>query len=106
MSDWMDVAPVAEFVENSRRTLEIEEVSVAVFNIAGQYYAIENVCTHDFVSLDDAAVEGCEIICPRHAARFNIQTGVALTPPAYQDLTTFPVRVHQGQVQVRDPRWD
>lgn len=106
MAEWVSVARVTEFPENTRRTLAIDDVSIAVFNLAGRYYAIENTCTHDFVSLDEAAIEGCEIICPRHAARFNIMTGAALTPPAYENLATFPVRIDGEWVQVRDDRWD
>jgi 3-phenylpropionate/trans-cinnamate dioxygenase ferredoxin component len=51
-------------------------------------------------------VDGDEVICPRHGARFCIRTGEALSPPAYEPVPTFPVRVTDGMVQVRDDRWD
>ena len=51
-------------------------------------------------------MSGDVITCPLHGAEFCLRTGEVLTPPAYEPLTTFPVRVHDGAVQVRDPRWD
>ncbi|MGZ8215504.1 MAG: Rieske 2Fe-2S domain-containing protein, partial [Methylosarcina sp.] len=49
---------------------------------------------------------GDEIICPRHGARFCVKTGEVKAPPAYEDIASFPVRIENGRVQVRDDRWD
>lgn len=106
MADWIDVAPSKDFLPGTSRRVEIDDVTIAVFNLDGQYYAIEDVCTHDYSPLEGGDVEGDEIICPRHGARFNIKTGEALTAPAYEPLATFPVRVENGVVQVIDNRWD
>lgn len=106
MSDWIDVAPQAEIPPGAWRCVELEGAEIAVFNFDGDYYAIENICTHDGGILTGGALEGDEIICPRHGARFSIKTGKVLAPPAYEDVTTFPVRVEAGTVQVRDARWD
>jgi 3-phenylpropionate/trans-cinnamate dioxygenase ferredoxin subunit len=80
-------------------------VQVAVFNLDGELYAIEDVCTHDGGILTGGPVEGDEIVCPRHGARFSIRTGEALTPPAFEPTATFPLRVENGEIQVRDARW-
>ncbi len=106
MSDWVDVAGVEAFPPGEHRLVDVDEVPVAVFNLEGEYFAIEDVCTHDYGQLTGGCIEGDEIVCPRHAARFNIRTGEALTPPAYEAVPTLPVRVHEGRVQVRDDRWD
>ena len=106
MSDWVTVAAVAELTPGMRRIVDVDDVQIAVFNLNGEFYAIEDVCTHDYAPLDDAKLEGDEVICPRHGARFCIRTGAVTAPPAYEPVTTFPVRIHDGQVQVRDPRWD
>jgi 3-phenylpropionate/trans-cinnamate dioxygenase ferredoxin subunit len=53
--------------------------------------------------LDDAAVEECQVICPRHGAHFCVRTGEALTPPAYEPLRTFKVRVENGRILVGNP---
>ena len=106
MAEWVDVAAVEGFSAGTWRTVEIDEVTIAVFNLDGEFYAIEDVCTHDFSTLTGGNVEGEEVICPRHGARFNIKTGEALTAPAYEPVPTLPVRVEDGMVQVMDDRWD
>jgi len=106
MGEWVNVAPTKEFPPGSCRRVEIEDVTIAVFNLDGEYYAIEDVCTHDYSPLEGGDIEGDEIICPRHGARFNIKSGEALTAPAYEPLSTFPVRVKDDVVQVMDDRWD
>ncbi|HEX7044756.1 MAG TPA: non-heme iron oxygenase ferredoxin subunit [Burkholderiales bacterium] len=106
MSDWIDVAAVEELPPGTHRVVEIDGAFVAVFNLDGNYHAIEDVCTHDGGTLSGGSVEGDEIVCPRHGARFSIRTGAVLAPPAYESVHAFPVRVHAGRVQVRDDRWD
>lgn len=106
MSDWVDVAKLDEFESGAFRVVELEDTNVAVFNIEGEIYAIEDVCTHDYGQLTGGSVEGREIVCPRHGAHFDIKTGEALSPPAYEPVETFPVRVEGGVVQVRDHRDD
>lgn len=106
VSDWVTVAAAGELAPGQWRTLDVDGTAVVVFNIDGEYYAIEDVCTHDGGQLTGGTVEGDQIVCPRHGARFCVRTGEALTPPAYEPTAKFPVRVHQGEVQVRDDRWD
>ncbi|BAU48142.1 ferredoxin [Sulfurifustis variabilis] len=106
MSDWQDVAPTDELLPGTHRVVDVEGTQVAVFNLDGEYYAIEDVCTHDGGVLTGGSVEGEEIVCPRHGARFSIKTGAVLAPPAYEPIHSFPVRVQDGRVQVRDDRWD
>ena len=106
MSDWVDVAPEDALPPGEWVAADVEGTDIAVFNLDGRYYAIENVCTHDGGVLTGGEVDGNVIICPRHGARFSIITGEVLSPPAYEDLPTFPVRIEAGIVQVRDARWD
>jgi len=106
MSEWIDVAGEREIRPGAWRTVDVDGTDVAVFNLDGAYYAIEDVCTHDGGILTGGDVEGDVIVCPRHGARFSIRTGEVLAPPAYEDVPTFPVRVEGGIVQVRDARWD
>ena len=106
MSDWIDVSPHQDFLVGEWRSLDVDGTLVAVFNVDGQFYAIEDVCTHDGGILTGGAVEGDQVVCPRHGARFSIKTGAVLSPPAYEDVQTFPVRLDGEMVQVRDARWD
>ena len=105
MSDWITVAAQTDFPDGTLRTTDLDGTPVAVFNLDGRYYAIEDICTHDGGILTGGALEGDVIVCPRHGARFSIKTGEVLSPPAYEDVATFPVRVEGGMVQVRDARW-
>jgi 3-phenylpropionate/trans-cinnamate dioxygenase ferredoxin component len=97
---WATVTP------GSWRTVDVEGTQIAVFNVQGEYHAIEDVCTHDGGILTGGTVDNAEVTCPRHGARFSIITGAALNPPAYEPVPTFPVRVEQRMVQVKDDRWE
>ncbi|HHQ42086.1 MAG TPA: non-heme iron oxygenase ferredoxin subunit, partial [Chromatiales bacterium] len=65
-----------------------------------------DVCTHDGGCLAGGDIEGREVVCPRHGARFDLLTGEATAPPAYEPVHVFPVKVEGGRVYVRDDRWD
>ena len=106
MAEWIDVASVADFEPGSYRTVDVDDVLIAVFNIDGTFYALEDVCTHDYSTLTGGPIKGCEITCPRHGARFDIRTGEALSAPAYEPVQTFPTQVVNDVVQVMDDRWD
>lgn len=108
MSDnWVDVGLVGDFTPGKTRIIDIDDVMVAVFNIAGEFFAIENVCTHDgspliMEELDPALqIQGSEITCPHHGAVFCIKTGAALSPPAYEATAVFTTRVEAEMVQVK-----
>lgn len=100
MGNWLDVASTAELTPGTRRVIDMDGVAVAVFNLDGEYFAIQDICTHDGGDLANGELEGDVIICPRHGARFSIKTGAVLGPPAYEDIRTFPVRVEGSRVQV------
>jgi 3-phenylpropionate/trans-cinnamate dioxygenase ferredoxin component len=106
MSTWTDVAAVAEFAPGTYRSLELDGVAIAVFNLNGAFFALEDMCPHDYNCLTGGEIDGDEIVCPRHGARFNIKTGAVLSPPAYENVPSLQVRVTAGRVYVRDSRWD
>ncbi|MDC0948468.1 non-heme iron oxygenase ferredoxin subunit [Gammaproteobacteria bacterium] len=105
-NDWQDVAAEGEIAHEGHRVVEVEGTYVAVFNINGDYLAVEDTCTHDGGEIACGDVDGETIICPRHGARFCLRTGKVLEAPAYADIHSFPIRIEQGRVQVRDNRWD
>ena len=100
MGIWLDVASIDELPPGTRRVVDLDGVAVAVFNLGGAYFAIQDECPHDGGVLSNGKVDGEEITCPRHGARFSITTGEVLGPPAYEDLRTYPVRVALGKIQV------
>ena len=106
MSEWTDVVAEGELAPGSCRVVDVDDAMIAVFNIDGAYYAIEDICTHDGSEIASGCLRGREIECPRHGARFDVTTGEVTAPPAYEPVDTFPVRIENGMVQVRDDRWD
>lgn len=104
--DWVDVTPVGTLSDGQHVVVDVDGVDVAVFNVGGRLYAVEDRCSHDGGCLAGGALEGDRVACPRHGAQFSLVTGAALTPPAYEPIAVFPIRVECGVIQVRDPRWD
>jgi len=100
MSEWINVAAKDEMLPGSRKVVSTEIGPIAVFNLNGEFFAIADICTHDGGELASGACEGDQIICPRHGARFCIKTGKVLTPPAYENVETFPVNIQNGMVRV------
>jgi len=100
MAEWIDVAKVDELTPGNRKIITTDVAEIAIFNLDGEFFAIEDVCTHDGGELATGACDSDQIICPRHGARFCIRNGKALTPPAYEDIETFPVRIKEGMIQI------
>jgi len=98
---WLTVAPAASIPPGDYAQIEIDTVLVAVFNVDGQFHAVDDICTHDGGELAGGAVEGDVVVCPRHGARFSLRTGAALTPPAYEPVRTYATRVTDGMVEVQ-----
>ena len=76
------------------------EPPVAVFNVSGDFYAIDDTCTHEEYSLADGYIDGDVVECPLHMAKFSICTGKALCLPAPGDLAAYPTKVEDGVVFV------
>lgn len=104
MSTWVRVCRQSELLPGEFRTAWDGDTPIAVFNIDGDLYAIEDVCTHDGGELTGGSVHGFEVECIRHGARFDVRTGAALCPPAYAPTAKFPVRIEEGWVYSRDDR--
>jgi 3-phenylpropionate/trans-cinnamate dioxygenase ferredoxin subunit len=101
MSAWTDIGSASELESTSRIDGDVDGYRVRVAKVSGRLYAFEDRCTHDDSPFDDAPIEDCEIICPRHGARFSLQSGEALCPPAYEPLRIFEVRETDGRIEVR-----
>jgi 3-phenylpropionate/trans-cinnamate dioxygenase ferredoxin subunit len=99
---WLEVGNVADIPAGRVKLVlyEPDELRIAVCNVDGQFYAIEDVCTHDGGSLDQGDLEGDEIECPRHGARFNVRTGQATLMPAVMPVRTFPIKIDGDRVLV------
>jgi 3-phenylpropionate/trans-cinnamate dioxygenase ferredoxin component len=101
---FLEIGPVSDLPSGERMFLEIGDEPVVIFNLAGNIYAIGDVCTHDGGPLGDGELDGHQIICPRHGARFDIRDGKVLTMPAVVDAPSFPVDVQDGIIYLGVPK--
>jgi 3-phenylpropionate/trans-cinnamate dioxygenase ferredoxin subunit len=95
---FLKVATRDEIPVGERLFLEINNEPIVIINLAGTLFAVGDVCTHDEGPLGDGEIDGYQIICPRHGARFDLRTGKALTLPAVVDIPVYPVRIEGNDV--------
>jgi 3-phenylpropionate/trans-cinnamate dioxygenase ferredoxin component len=98
----IDVCPVDELPPGSVKIVRAGSLALGVYNLDGEFYAIEDRCSHDDGPLaeGDFDAEDAVVVCPRHGSRFDIRTGRPLTLPAFEPVDTFPVVVADGWVKV------
>jgi 3-phenylpropionate/trans-cinnamate dioxygenase ferredoxin component len=100
---WLTVAKVAAVAPGTARVVEAESLRLALCNTGAGFYAIDDVCTHDGGSLDQGTLDGIQIECPRHGARFDVTTGKALCLPAIRPVRTYATRVSGDDIEVELP---
>ena len=98
---WVRAAARSDLAEGEVIGVEIAGRSIALYDADGNLFATDNICTHAYARLSDGWLDGEVIECPLHAARFDIRSGKVLDPPATEDLKTYPVRIVDGEIQVR-----
>lgn len=97
------ICSVVDIPPGERVLFEIDGLSIAIFLISGTYYAIGDVCSHDNGPIGEGELDGKELVCPRHGARFDVQTGKATRLPAVRGIPVYPVRVIGNQIEVGIP---
>lgn len=102
--EYVEIAPASELPNGERLFVEIEGKPIVIFNIAGQYFSIADVCSHDDGPVGEGTLEGYSITCPRHGAQFDVRTGKVLQMPAVVDIPAYPVRVAEGMIQLGVPK--
>jgi 3-phenylpropionate/trans-cinnamate dioxygenase ferredoxin subunit len=101
MSGFVPIAKTADVPDPGRVVLEIEDRLIVLFHVGGQFYAIDDVCTHDGGPLGEGQLDGYSVACPRHGAKFDIRDGRALTMPATQPTGAHEVKVVGDDVWIR-----
>jgi len=105
MNDFESVGQVSDFADPSSTLVEVDDESLVLIHAAGRFYALDDVCTHDGGPLSDGPVfpedPTPSIACPRHGAKFALDTGAALTMPATKATRAHETKVEDGQVFVR-----
>ncbi len=100
MGEFVKVAKTSEIDDQCAKCVQVGGKLIALFNLGGEFHAIADECSHEEAPLSEGMVEGDEVECPWHAARFNIKTGKALCEPAEDDVERFNVRISGDDVEV------
>ena len=102
--DFIEIASADRLPPGGRLFVEVDGRPIVVFNINGGMYAIRDACTHDDGPLGEGDLEGHELVCPRHGARFDVRTGKATALPAVVDTPAYPVRLRKGNIEIGFPK--
>ena len=102
--DFIEIAPAAELPSGERLFVDVGDKTLVIFNIAGKFFSIGDVCSHDDGPVGEGDLEGFNIVCPRHGAEFDVRSGKVMQMPAVIDIPAYPVRVVEGMIQVGIPK--
>lgn len=100
MSEFITVATTDELQPGDRIVVEMGDLWVVVFNVGGQFFALEDMCTHEEYYLSEGTLDGYAIECAKHGAQFDIRSGAVLAPPALRPVKWFETRVVDGELQI------
>jgi len=100
MADFVKVARTDEINPGQARLIDVKGIQIALFNVNGEFFAIDNMCTHEEASLAEGEISGHEVTCPLHGAKFDVRTGEVLGPPAYDDVVRYAVRLMGTDIEV------
>jgi MocE subfamily Rieske [2Fe-2S] domain protein len=98
--DWHHAGNAAAFDDEDVEQFWIDNLAVAIYRAQGQFYATQDVCTHEHAYLSDGVVVNCVVECPFHQGRFDVRNGKALGAPVIVPLKTYPIRVVDGRIYV------
>jgi nitrite reductase/ring-hydroxylating ferredoxin subunit len=100
MGDFIEAAGIDEIEPGQAKLVEVNGKEIALFNSNGEYYAIDNECTHVGGPLCEGEIEGCRVTCPWHGAEFDLKTGEALAPPAEEGVNTYKVYIDGDFIKI------
>ena len=100
MGQFIKVGDVSEILPGNAKQIDVGGRTIALFNLKGQFYAIDNSCTHVGGSLASGKIIDEDVICPLHGARFNIPTGKVLGPPARENISTYKIRIDGDNIEI------
>jgi naphthalene 1,2-dioxygenase ferredoxin component len=98
---WVTAARRADLAAGDVLGVVLSGREIALYDLDGDVYATDDVCTHAYAKLSDGFLDRDEIECPLHAGRFTVKTGKATAPPCTDDLQTYPVRIVGDAIQVK-----
>ena len=100
MAKFVKVGRADEIAPGEKQIYEVDGIEVVVVNLDGEYFCVEDVCTHDGGPLGDGELRDGQLVCPRHGARFDVRTGKATRLPAVVPAPSYPVRITDGRIEI------
>lgn len=100
MPEFVKVANTDEILPGQAKLIDLAGNEIALFNIGGEFHAIDNSCTHVGGPLCEGEISGSEVICPWHGAAFDITTGQAVGPPAIEAVNHYNLRIDGGNIEI------
>ncbi len=101
MPEFERVALISEIPSGGRLSILVDDIPSLLIRVGDEFFAVEDVCSHDGQPLTNGPVESCSITCPRHGAKFDLRTGQPLCMPAIEPISTFEVQLRDGEIYVR-----
>lgn len=101
MSEFIKIAARGDLADGDTLLIEADERLVILSRIGDEFFCIDDICTHDGGTLSDGPHQGCEIVCPRHGAKFDLRTGKALSMPATQNTAAHEIKLDGDDILVR-----
>jgi len=98
---WVDIGAVEDFLSQKSKAIVVQGCPILVITQGSEIYAILNRCSHEDLPLTDGEFEDDVIICPFHGAKFCFKTGAHLAPPAFSDLTAYPVKILNNRLLIK-----
>lgn len=100
MAEYVKVGQANEIEPNQSKLVEVQGKKIALFNVDGKFYAIDDTCTHRGGPLSEGELEGDEVTCPWHGAKYKVTSGEVLSPPAPQAVGFYKVRVNGPDLEL------
>ena len=100
MAAYVTVASADDLQPGQAKVVTAGDQRVALFNVGGTYYAIADTCTHRGGPLSEGTLEDDVVTCPWHGAHFCVRDGQVQEPPAHENVTSYPVRVTDGSIEI------
>ena len=99
--NWIDAAAVSDVPEGDVVGVRVEGKEIALYEVEGEVFATDNICTHGHARMSDGFLEGKEIECPLHQGKFDVCTGQALCAPLTDNIKTYAVRIENMRVMLK-----
>lgn len=100
MARFVKVATTDEMAPGQAKMVQVDDKKIALFQVEGGFYALDDTCTHRGGPLSEGEIEGEQVTCPWHGAIYNITNGQVLSPPAPNGVASYPVRVEGTDIEV------